>query len=115
VPPSTSIQTLNATAYTATSESPAYGHYDLLTTLLHEISYLQGFIKGYNGFDNHIQTVDGSQVFFGSDFTAKLVNNHLDPKAYPNDLLNPILTPSTRQLTSNIDRQLISWESTCLV
>jgi hypothetical protein len=34
------------TAYRATADSAAYGHYDLLTTILHETAHLQGFISG---------------------------------------------------------------------
>jgi hypothetical protein len=45
---------LTDTAYRATADSAAYGHYDLLTTLLHETSQLQGFIAGYSTFDSHI-------------------------------------------------------------
>jgi hypothetical protein len=37
-----------ATAYRATAYRAAYGHYDLLTTLLHETGHLQGFIAGYS-------------------------------------------------------------------
>jgi hypothetical protein len=58
-------QTLTDTAYRATADSAAYGHYDLLTTLLHETAHLQGFISGYSNYDNHIQTQNGSSGSLG--------------------------------------------------
>ncbi len=39
-------------SYNATPNSDAYGKYDLLTTLLHEIAHLYGFIEGYEPFDH---------------------------------------------------------------
>ena len=42
----------------ATAESEASGKYDLLTTVLHELAHLYGFIDGYAGFDANIETKD---------------------------------------------------------
>jgi hypothetical protein len=39
---------LTNTAYCATTDSFAYNHSDLLTTLLHETVHLQSFIAGYS-------------------------------------------------------------------
>ncbi|MBA3924279.1 MAG: hypothetical protein H0X31_22290 [Nostocaceae cyanobacterium] len=44
-------QTLSTTASRATANSDAYGHYDLLTAILHEMAHLAGFISGNSGFD----------------------------------------------------------------
>ncbi|MCG9891747.1 MAG: hypothetical protein MH252_11800 [Thermosynechococcaceae cyanobacterium MS004] len=63
-------QTLTDTAYRATPGSDAYGHYDLLTTLLHETAHLQGFIAGYSNCDRHIQSINGSKTFVGDGFSA---------------------------------------------
>ncbi|XKI43399.1 hypothetical protein R6H26_15340 [Altericista sp. CCNU0014] len=57
-------QTLTDTAYRATSDSAAYGHYDLLTTLLHETAHLQGFIAGYSNYDRQIQTINDKSLQF---------------------------------------------------
>jgi hypothetical protein len=65
-------QTLTDTAYRATADSLAYGHYDLLTTLLHETAHLQGIISGYSNYDRHIQTINGSKTFIGDGFSAIL-------------------------------------------
>ena len=40
--------TLSNTTYRAATDSPAYDRYDLLTTLLHEIGHIAGFISGYS-------------------------------------------------------------------
>ncbi len=103
-------QTLNTTAFRATPDSAAYGHYDLLTALLHEMGHLEGFINGYNGFDHHIQTVNDSKLFVGDNFSATLTpdGSHLDSKVYPYDLMNPTLTPGVRKLPSTLDAQIIT-------
>ncbi|MEP0877593.1 hypothetical protein NDA00_17430 [Funiculus sociatus GB2-M2] len=103
-------QTLTDTAFRATTDSPAYGRYDLLTTLLHEIGHLAGFIDGYKSYDSHIQTLNGSPLFVGDNFSATLTPDlsHLDPKHYPYDLMNPTLTPGVRKLPSLLDLQILN-------
>ena len=95
-------QSLTDTAYRATADSAAYGHYDLLTTILHETSHLQGFIAGYSGFDSHIQTVNGTKVFISDGFSAILTpdGSHLDSSVYAYDVMNTTLTPGVRKLPS---------------
>ncbi len=44
---------LDATAFAAEPGSPAYGHYDLLTTLEHEVGHILGFYPGNPGYDSH--------------------------------------------------------------
>ena len=100
---------LSDTAYRAAADSAAFGHYDLLTALLHEMGHLAGFIDGYKGFDSQVQSVNGSRIFVTRDgISAKLSGDHLDPKLYPYDLLNPVLAPSVRKLPSLLDLQLLS-------
>lgn len=101
-------QTLSDSAFQASTNSAAFGRYDLYTALLHEMGHLAGFIEGYEGFDRHIQTLNGSRLFVGSDFTAALVDDHLDPKVYPHDLFSSTLTPSVRKLPSALDVQLLN-------
>jgi hypothetical protein len=52
---------LTPTAFKSTPGSPAYGHYDLLTTILHELGHIQGIISGNSAYDTHIQ----NQTFIG--------------------------------------------------
>jgi DNA/RNA endonuclease G (NUC1) len=109
---------LTDTAYRATADSLAYGHYDLLTTLLHETSHLQGFIAGYSTYslrerfanDTHIQTLNGSKTFVGDGFSAILTpdGSHLSSSVYTYDLMNTTLTPGVRKLPSALDIQLLN-------
>ncbi len=100
---------LSDTAYSAAADSAAFGHYDLLTAILHEMGHLAGFISGYSEFDRHIQTRNGSSLFITPDgINAAIVGDHLDPKLYPYDLLNPVLTPGVRKLPSALDAQLLA-------
>ncbi|NEQ48475.1 MAG: PKD domain-containing protein [Leptolyngbya sp. SIOISBB] len=86
----------------ATADSAAYGRYDLLTTLLHELGHLAGFISGYTAFDQHVQ--DGS--FTAGDITAPLSadGSHL---ADPYRLLSPYLAPGVRKLPSELELQIL--------
>jgi hypothetical protein len=61
---------LTDTAYRATADSLAYGHYGLLTTLLHETAHLQGILSGYSNYDRHIQTINGSKTLGLSEVDA---------------------------------------------
>ena len=91
----------------AAAESEASGKYDLLTTVLHELAHLYGFIDGYDGFDANIETEDGTTKFVGDDFTAPLDGEHLDKQAHPYDLLNTHLAPGIRKLPSELDVQIL--------
>jgi hypothetical protein len=86
---------LTDTAYRATPDSLAYGHYDLLTTLLHETSHLQGFIAGYSNFDTHIQTLNSSKTPGLSEVEA-FVGDGFDfaqPRRQPPQLIGLPLRP----------------------
>jgi RHS repeat-associated protein len=103
-------QAVSPTAFQAAPGSPAYGKYDLLTVLLHEIGHLEGFLADDPVFASHtVQTVDGSQLFVGPNFTAALQpdGEHLSNSAYSNDLMNDTLTPSVRKLPSALDVQIL--------
>ena len=92
-------------AFQATPDSPAYGKYDLLTTILHETAHLYGFINGYSGFDSKTTYINGRRNFVGDNFTALLSvdGSHLDKQAHPHDLLNTHLAPGIRKLPSDIN------------
>ena len=66
----TFTQFLASNASAAAPGSAAYGHYDLLTALLHEIGHIEGFMPSNPNFEGHVQTVGGSQVFVGPGVCA---------------------------------------------
>ena len=103
-------QTLADTALLATADSEAHGKYDLLTTILHELGHLAGFISGYNEFDRHIQTINGKKTFVADNFTATLSpdGSHLDPTVHPYDLMNTSLKPGVRKLPSLLNLQILN-------
>jgi DNA/RNA endonuclease G (NUC1) len=90
-------------AFQATSDSEAYGKYDLLTAILHETAHLYGFIDGYAPFEKHITWNNGTPVFIGDNFTATLTPDldHLQTAHHPYDLLNTHLAPGIRKLPSD--------------
>jgi hypothetical protein len=92
-------------AFKSTPGSPAYGHYDLLTTILHELGHLNGLISGNPAYDTHLQ----NQTILGNGFTAQLTPDRspLDSQAYPYDLMNTTLTPGDRKLPSNLNLQIL--------
>jgi PKD repeat protein/DNA/RNA endonuclease G (NUC1) len=91
----------------AAAESEASGKYDLLTTVLHELSHLYGFIDGYAGYSDNIETKNDTTKFIGDGFTATLDGEHLDKIAHPYDLLNTHLAPGMRKLPSQLDVQIL--------
>ncbi|MEM6526258.1 MAG: DNA/RNA non-specific endonuclease, partial [Bacteroidota bacterium] len=103
--------TLTDTALLAAADSEAYGKYDLLTAILHEMGHLAGFISGYTEFDRHIQTINGKKTFVGDNFTATLApgGSHLDSKAHPHDLMNTTLRPGVRKLPSLLNLQILNY------
>jgi len=102
-------QSLTSTAYLAQPGSAAYGHYDLLTALLHEFAHVEGFLPDNPAFESHVQTLGGSQVFVAPGVTAPLVDSEqeLDPNVYPGDLMSATLTPGVRELPSPLDVQIL--------
>jgi large repetitive protein len=93
----------------AAAESEATGKYDLLTTVLHELSHLYGFIDGYQGFDVLKSEVRSqkSKVFISNELTVTLDGEHLDKLAHPYDLLNTHLAPGMRKLPSELDVEIL--------
>jgi PKD repeat protein/DNA/RNA endonuclease G (NUC1) len=102
-------QSLTSSAFKATQGSAAFGRYDLLTTILHEMGHLAGMISGNPAFDAHVQTLNGTKLFVGDDFSATLTpdGSHLDSLLYPHDLMNTRLAPGVRKLPSALDLQIL--------
>ncbi len=103
-------QPLENNAYAAGPGSAASGHFDLLTTLLHEIGHVEGFLPSNPLFEQYVQTANGSQSFVGPGIDASLVNasQELNPTSYPGDLLSATLAPGVRELPSALDVRLIN-------
>jgi large repetitive protein len=97
---------LATAAYQATINSPAYGKYDLLTTILHETGHALGIINGYSEFDKNVK----NSKFITDTFSAQLTpdGSHLDSSVYPYDLLNTSLKPGIRKLPSQLDLAIIN-------
>ena len=91
----------------AATESEAEGKYDLLTTVLHKLAHLYGFIDGYDGFDANIETENGNTKFIGDDFEAILDGEHLNKQAHPDDLLNTYLAPGMRKLPFELNVEIL--------
>jgi Bacterial cadherin-like domain len=98
------------TAYKATADSAAYGKYDLLTTILHELGHLNGIIRGNTAFDIHVQNINGIPTFINGSTTATLTpdGSHLDSTLYPYDLMNTSLKPGVRKLPSALDLAILN-------
>jgi hypothetical protein len=60
------------TLYRATQGSAAYGHYDLLTTILHELGHLAGLISGTPTYDDRVTNISGTPTFQGNSYTVAL-------------------------------------------
>ncbi|PSB59176.1 hypothetical protein C7B77_01940 [Chamaesiphon polymorphus CCALA 037] len=97
------------TAYKATADSAAYGKYDLLTTILHELGHLNGIIRGNSAFDAYIQNINGVPTFINGGLTATLTpdGSHLDTTFHPYDLMNTSLKPGVRKLPSALNLAMI--------
>lgn len=90
--------TLTSTAYKATT-GEAYGKYDLLTAILHEMGHALGMIDGYSEFDQYISN---------SQYQLTRDRDHLDSKAYPYDLMNDSQAAGVRKLPSALDLQILN-------
>ena len=103
---------LSSTQLHADGSSPAAGKYDLLTVLTHEIGHLLGFDISAPGYAAHVETVAGSVMFAAQGLSIALAGsanpNHLDPIAYPDDLMDPALAASTRRLPSVLDAAIVA-------
>jgi hypothetical protein len=88
--------------FTANPDSAAYGKYDLLTTILHEMGHTLGIISGYSEFDRRVKgnkfvTASGTEITLTPD------GSHLDSTLYPYDLMNTTLKTGVRKLPSAMD------------
>jgi Bacterial Ig domain len=91
--------------FQATPNSAAYGKYDLLTTILHEMGHTLGIINGYSEFDKYVK----GRQFSTDTFTANLTpdGSHLDTTFHPYDLMNTSLKPGVRKLPSTLNLAMI--------
>jgi large repetitive protein len=92
--------------FTANPDSAAYGKYDLLTTILHEMGHTLGIINGYSEFDRRVKgnkfvTASGTEITLTPD------GSHLDSTLYPYDLMNTTLKTGVRKLPSAMDWAMI--------
>jgi large repetitive protein len=100
--------TLNAeTFFRATLGSAAYGHYDLLTTILHELGHLAGLISGNPTYDSRITNINGTPTFQGNGYSTPLTQDrsHL---ADPTKLMGTYLAPGMRKLPSPLELQMLA-------
>jgi PKD repeat protein len=95
--------------YIADPNSEAYGKYDLLTTILHELGHLNGIIRGNSAFDSYVRNINGVPTFVDANITAVLTpdGSHLDPTFHPYDLMNTSLKTGIRKLPSALDLAII--------
>ena len=102
-------QSKSTSIFEAAPGSAAYGHYDLLTTLLHELGHVEGLMSGDPAFERYIQSIAGAQVFEAPGVTALLVDQdqELDFGGYPGDLMSSTLAPSVRELPSHLDFTIV--------
>ena len=102
-------QALSATAMAAQPGSAAYGEYDLLTALEHEIGHIVAFDPSNTGYAAHLETIGGAQEFVGSGFTAQVTSGgELDPNLYPNDVMAANLAPGVRKLPATLELDVVS-------
>jgi hypothetical protein len=88
--------------FTANSDSQAYGKYDLLTTILHEMGHTLGIINGYSEFDKYVRS-NKFVTASGTEITLTPDGSHLDSTLYPYDLMNTSLKTGVRKLPSAMD------------
>ena len=102
-------QQIVSTEFAAEPGSPAYGHYDLLTTLEHEVGHILGFYPGNPGYESHLEMVNGSQLFVGPGFTAQVApGGELDPSVYPDAVMAATLAPGVLKYPDPLEMQVIS-------
>ena len=89
--------------FEASEGSAAYGRYDLLTTILHELSHFAGFIAGHEHFDALVE--DG--VFRNGDLTTSITADGSHIAGNPLSLLSPYLTPGMRKLPSELEMRIL--------
>jgi RHS repeat-associated protein len=87
-----------STVSVAAAGTAAFGHYDLLTTLEHEIGHILAFDPSNRGYANHLLTINGTQVFVGSGVILPVAaGGELDPVLYPGDVMAATLIPGIRK------------------
>ena len=102
-------QSPGSTISYAAPGSAAFGHDDLLTTLEHEVGHILAFSPANPGYNSHLQTINGTEVFVGADFTLPVApGGELDPTLYPDDVMAATLAPGVRKLPEENEMEVVS-------
>ena len=108
-------QSLGDTVYSAAPGSAAYGHYDLLTALEHELGHILAFNPFNPGYESHIQYENGAEYFVAPGVSAEVIaGGVLDPNVDPADVMAANLAPGVRKLPAYLELQVVStlWGTT---
>ena len=102
-------QSLGTGASAAAPGSAAYGQYDLLTALEHELGHILAFDPSNAAYQSHLQTINGSQFFVGQGFSVQVdPGGELDPAVYPDDVMAASLAPGERKLPAALELEVVS-------
>ena len=89
--------------------SAAFGHYDLLSVIAHELGHALGFLDGYDGFDQHVVVApDGSLSFQSSTVRAALTPDGSHLAGVPTDLMSDDLGLFERKLPSALSAAIVA-------
>ncbi|AKC82887.1 hypothetical protein IMCC26134_09060 [Verrucomicrobia bacterium IMCC26134] len=94
----------------ASTDSAAYGRFDLWTTVMHEMGHLYGFEPENEAFAARVVTgTDGALRFVGDGYMEILSADgaHLDANSAPDSLLSPLLAAGQRRLLTGREVALV--------
>jgi hypothetical protein len=91
---------------------PAFGRFDLLTVVVHELGHALGFTTSSSRFADRVSPGSGAErLYVGTGITAALtpagLGTHLDPAFHRPDLMNPVLASGNRLLPSVLDLRVL--------